>query len=84
VAATIGTPTGKAVVAKGGLTLGAKGTIVDPAAHPTVTFAARKPVFLALGAPGNVTVEIDGRQQTLPHVAAGQMLRLTASGVKVA
>jgi len=84
VAATIGSPTGKPVVAKGGLTLTAKGTIVDPAAHPTVTFAARKPVFLALGAPGNVTVEIDGHQVTLPHVAAGQLVRLTASGARVA
>ena len=84
VAATIGSPTGKPVVAQGGLTLGAKGTIVDPAAHPTLTFAARKPVFLALGAPGNVTVEIDGHQVTLPHVAAGKPIRLTASGAKAA
>jgi cytoskeletal protein RodZ len=84
VAATIGSATGKAVVAQGGLRLGAKGTIVDPAAHPTVTFAARKPVFLALGAPGNVTVEINGHAVTLPQVAAGQLLRLTASGAKVA
>jgi cytoskeletal protein RodZ len=84
VAATVGSRTGKAVVAQGGLTLGAKGTIVDPAAHPTVTFAARKPVFLALGAPANVTVEINGHQIVLPHVAAGQLLRLTASGAKVA
>ena len=49
-----------------------------------MTFAARKPVFLALGAPANVTVEIDGHQVTLPHVAAGQLLRLTAAGAKVA
>jgi cytoskeletal protein RodZ len=84
VAATLGSPTGRAVVAQGGLTLGAKGTIVDPASHPRVTFAARKPVFLALGAPANVTVAIDGHQVILPHVAAGQLLRLTASGAKVA
>jgi cytoskeletal protein RodZ len=84
IAATLGSPTGKPVVAQGGYALGTKGTIVDPAAHPTLTFAARKPVFLALGAPANVTVEIDGHQLTLPHVAAGQLLRLTKSGARVA
>jgi cytoskeletal protein RodZ len=84
IAATLGSPTGKAVVAQGGVMLGAKGTIVDPAAHPTLTIAARKPVFLALGAPANVSVDINGHQITLPHVAAGQLLRLTASGAKVA
>jgi Helix-turn-helix domain len=83
VAATVGSATGEAVVAHGGLVLGAKGVIVDPAAHPTVTFAARKPVYLALGAPGNVSLEINGRQVVLPHVSAGQHLRLTASGVHV-
>jgi len=84
IAATIGSPSGKAAVAQGGYTLGAKGTIVDPAAHPTLTFTARKPIFLALGAPGNVTVEINGRQVILPHVATGHPIRLTAAGAKAA
>jgi cytoskeleton protein RodZ len=80
---TIGSPTGKAVVADG-LTLGGKGAMVYPAVHPTLSFAARKPVYLSLGAPGNVTVTIDGRQITLPSVPSGHLIRVTAAGAKAA
>jgi cytoskeleton protein RodZ len=84
VEATVGSPHGKAVIAQGGLDLGANGVTVDPAAHPTVSFTSRKPVYLALGAPGNVTLRINGRQVTLPHVAAGQRLRLDSAGAHAA
>jgi cytoskeleton protein RodZ len=84
VEATVGSAHGKAVVAQGGLNLGANGVTVDPAAHPTVVFTSRKPVYLALGAPGNVTLRINGRQVLLPHVAAGQHVRLDAAGAHAA
>jgi cytoskeleton protein RodZ len=84
VEATLGSPHGRAVVAQGGLNLGANGVTVDPAANPTISFASRKPVYLALGAPGNVTLRIDGHQVILPHVAAGQRLRLDSAGAHVA
>jgi hypothetical protein len=57
---------------------------VDPAAHPTVVFTSRKPVYVAFGAPGNVTLAINGRQVILPHVAAGQRLRLDSAGAHAA
>jgi cytoskeleton protein RodZ len=84
VEATMGSPAGPAVVAQGGLDLGAHGLTVDPAAHPTITFTSRKPVYLALGAPGNVTVAINGRQVLLPQVAAGHRVRLNAAGARAA
>jgi hypothetical protein len=82
--ATIGSPSGKAVIAQGGLNLGPKGTIVDPTTNPTVAFTSRKPVYLALGAPGNVALRINGRQVVLPHVPAGQRIRLDAAGARAA
>ena len=57
------------------------GVTVDPAAYPTITFDARRPVYVAFGAPGNVTIAINGRQVVLPHVAAGQRVRLNSAGV---
>jgi cytoskeletal protein RodZ len=84
VEATSGSANGPAVVAQGGLNLGANGVTVDPAANPTIAFSSRKPVYVAFGAPGNVTLRIDGHQVTLPHVAAGQRLRLTAAGAQAA
>jgi cytoskeleton protein RodZ len=85
VEATIGSPTGPGVVSQSGLDLGAPhGLTVHPAAYPTITFTSRKPVYLALGAPGNVTLAINGRQVALPHVAAGHRLRLDASGARAA
>jgi len=68
-------------IAAGGLDLGAPhGLTVDPASHPTITFSSRKAIYLALGAPGNVTLAIDGRQVSLPNVASPHRVRLTASG----
>ena len=84
VEATVGSPGGKAVVASGGLNLGANGVTVDPASHPTIAFTSRKPVYVAFGAPGNVTLAINGRQVSLPHVAAGQRLRLDSAGAHAA
>jgi hypothetical protein len=84
VEATTGSAQGPAVVAQGGLNLGANGITVDPAAHPTVTFSSRKPVYIAFGAPGNVTLRIDGHRVTLPPVATGQRLRLTSAGAQAA
>jgi cytoskeleton protein RodZ len=81
VEATTGSPNGPPVIAAGGLDLGAPhGLTVDPASHPTITFSSRKPIYLALGAPGNVTLAIDGRQVSLPNVASPHRVRLTASG----
>ena len=84
VEATVGSPGGKAVIAQGGLSLGANGLTIDPAAHPTVAFTSRKPVYVAFGAPGNVTLAINGHQVILPHVAAGQRLRLDSAGAHAA
>ena len=84
VEATVGSPGGKAVVASGGLNLGANGVTVDPASHPTIAFTSRKPVYVAFGAPGNVTLAINGRQVIVPHVAAGQRLRLDSAGAHAA
>jgi cytoskeleton protein RodZ len=82
--ATIGSPTGPAVAA-GGLDLGAPhGLTINPADHPTITFRSRKPVYLTVGAPGNITLNIDGRQVPLPHVAAGHRVRLDATGARAA
>jgi cytoskeleton protein RodZ len=81
--ATIGSPTGRGVVTADGLDLGAPhGMTVSAAAHPTITFHSRKPIYLALGAPGNITLNINGRQVPLPHVAAGHRVRLDASGAR--
>jgi cytoskeleton protein RodZ len=84
VEATIGSPGGPGVVAQG-LDLGPpRGFTIDPAAYPTLTFTSHKPVYLALGAPGNVTVVVNGRRVTLPYVAAGGRVRLDASGATAA
>jgi cytoskeleton protein RodZ len=79
--ATVGSPTGPAVIADGGLDLGAPhGLTISPTDHPTITFRSRKPIYLAVGAPGSVTLKIDGRQVPLPHVASGHRVRLDATG----
>jgi cytoskeleton protein RodZ len=84
VEATIGAPDGRGIIAQG-LDLGAPhGFTIDPAAYPTVTFTSRKPVYLALGAPGNVTVVVNGHQVKMPYVAAGGRVRLDASGASAA
>ncbi len=80
VEATVGSPTGPGVVAQG-LDLGAPhGFTIDPTTYPTITFTSRKPVYLALGAPGNVSVVVNGHRATMPHVPAGKQVRLDASG----
>jgi hypothetical protein len=84
VEATIGSPHGKAVIAQGGLNLGSQGVTIDPTTDPTVAFTSRKPVYLALGAPGNVSLRIDGRRVVLPHVPAGHRIRLDAAGARTA
>jgi hypothetical protein len=84
VEATIGSTTGPGVIAQG-LDLGPpRGFTIDPAAYPTLTFTSHKPVYLALGAPGNVTVVVNGHRVTLPYVAAGGRVRLDASGATAA
>ncbi len=84
VEATIGSPGGPGVIAQG-LDLGPpRGFTIDPAAYPTVTFTSRKPVYMALGAPGNVTVLVNGHHVTMPYVAAGGQVRLDASGASAA
>ncbi len=83
VKATIGTAHGPGVTAEG-MDLGAAGLTVDASTHPTITFSSRKPVFLALGAPGNVALSINGRQVALPHVAAGGSIRLDSAGARAA
>jgi cytoskeletal protein RodZ len=84
VEATIGSPGGPGVIAQG-LDLGPpRGFTIDPAAYPTVTFTSRKPVYMALGAPGNVTVLVNGHHVTMPYVAAGGRVRLDASGASAA
>jgi hypothetical protein len=81
VEATIGSPAGRAVIADGGLDLGAPhGLTVDPATTPKITFTSRQPVYLGFGAPGNVTLVVNGHQVALPHVAAGRRVRVDASG----
>jgi cytoskeleton protein RodZ len=81
VEATTGSPNGPPVITAGGLDLGAPhGLMIDPASHPTITFSSRKPIYLALGAPGNVTLAINGRQVSLPNVASPHRVRLDASG----
>ncbi len=42
------------------------------------------PSIVAFGAPGNVTLAINGHQVILPHVAAGQRLRLDSAGAHAA
>ena len=84
VEATIGSPGGPGVIAQG-LDLGPpRGFTIDPAAYPTLTFTSHKPVYLALGAPGNVTVVVNGHRVSLPYVAAGGRVRLAASGATAA
>jgi cytoskeletal protein RodZ len=84
VEATIGSPSGPGVIAQG-LDLGPpRGFTIDPAAYPTLTFTSHKPVYLALGAPGNVTVVVNRHRVTLPYVAAGGRVRLAASGATAA
>jgi len=84
VEATIGSPTGRGVIADG-LDLGAPhGFTIDPATYPKITFTSRKPVYLALGAPGNVTVVVNGHLVKMPYVASGGRVRLDASGATAA
>jgi len=85
VVGTIGSPSGPAVIAKNGLDLGApQGYTVDPATYPTVEFNSRKPVYLGFGAPGNVTLTVNGHQVSLPHVAAGRRVRVDQRGAQTA
>ena len=84
VEATIGSPTGRGVIAEG-LDLGAPhGFTIDPATYPQITFTAHKPVYLALGAPGNVTLVVNGHHVRMPYVASGGRVRLDASGATAA
>lgn len=83
VQATIGSTSGLAVIAEGGTSLGS-GYTVDPAVNPVLRFSANGPVILQLGAPGNVSMTIDGRPVTIPPAGSPAVLRITASGVKPA
>lgn len=81
VEATAGSATGPGIVTTGGLDLGAPhGLTVNPASHPTITFTSRRPVYLALRHPGNVTLAINGHQVPVPDVAAPRRVRVDASG----
>jgi cytoskeleton protein RodZ len=85
VEATAGSATGPGIVTPGGLDLGAPhGLTVNPASHPTITFTSRKPVYLALGHPGDVTLAINGHQVPVPDVAAPRRVRVDASGAQPA
>jgi cytoskeleton protein RodZ len=81
VEATIGSAKGRGIVTSDGLDLGAPhGLTINPANHPTITFSSRRPIYLALGAPGNVTLAINGHQVSLPNLAAPHRVRVDASG----
>lgn len=83
VQANVGTASGRAVIAEGGTSLGS-GYTVDPAVNPVLRFSSTKPVILQLGAPGNVSLTIDGHAVTIPPAGSPAILRITASGVKPA
>ncbi|HUZ84202.1 MAG TPA: helix-turn-helix domain-containing protein [Gaiellales bacterium] len=83
VQANLGTSSGRGVVAAGGVDLGA-GYTLDPAVNPVLTFSVTGPVILQLGAPGNVTLTIDGRPVTIPPAGSPAVLRVTARGVAAA
>jgi len=75
-----GSTSGPGIVARGGLNLGGAGRTVDATIDPTVTIVSGKPVYVALGAPGNVSVTIGGHRVALPHLASGAWIRLDKRG----
>ena len=61
-----------------------KGTDLNPyelLAGVTATVKTTKPLFLTVGAPGNLSMTVNGRQVTLPY---GTVLKVTSTGVTAA
>jgi hypothetical protein len=55
---------------------------IDPTVDGTVTFTSKQPVYMQVGAPGSLTVSINGKATPLPQgTAAGATLRVTSTGV---
>ena len=83
VQANLGSKSGRGVIAAGGTSLGS-GYMVDAAVNPVLRFTSTRPVILQLGAPGNVSLTIDGHAVTIPPAGSPATLRITAGGVKPA
>lgn len=72
-----GSPDGKAVISTHGTDL--SGYPIDPAIDNTVTFTSKQPVYMQVGAPGSLTVTINGKATPLPQT--GATIRVTNTGL---
>ena len=80
VAIRSGSPQGKAVLSSHGTDL--SGYPIDPAIDDSVTFTSKAPVYMQVGAPGSLTVSINGKDTPLPqNVGAGAWIRVTRKGL---
>ncbi len=58
---------------------------INPAIDSTVEFKSKKPVYMTVGAPGSLTIAIDGKDTPLPDgVGAGTVVRITSKGIAAA
>ena len=61
-----------------------KGTELNPyklTAGVVATVKTTKPLFMTVGAPGNLSMTVNGKQVTLPY---GTVLKVTGTGVTAA
>ncbi len=75
-----GSTTGKAVLSTHGTDL--SGYPIDPTVDGTVTFTSKQPVYMQVGAPGSLTVTINGKAAPLPQGSAAlATIRVTSTGL---
>jgi len=81
--ATLGSTSGAGVMAAGGIDLGG-GYTLNPAVLSQLKIRSTVPVILQLGAPGNITLMLNGKAVTIPPAGSPAVLRITAKGVTAA
>ncbi len=82
ITANTGSSSGKEVSSTQGTGLG--GYMIDPAVDATVAFTSKWPVVITVGAPGSITISVNGKVTPLPAGAgAGTPMTVTSKGLTV-
>jgi cytoskeletal protein RodZ len=81
--ANLGSTSGAGVMAAGGIDLGG-GYTLDPASVAQLSIRSTVPIVLQLGAPGNVTLTLNGKTVAIPPAGSPAVVRITARGVTAA
>ena len=81
--ANLGSTTGTGVMATGGIDLGG-GYTLDPATVSQLAIRSTVPIILQMGAPGNITLTVNGKTITIPPAGSPAVIRITARGATAA